>query len=153
MYFRPRESSHARTSNVDGIEPLLPSSPVPVAVSAQTRHIHTNATICPCVHPGCITKAQTRGLCVKHGAKDMCVHRGCTTKAQTRGLCVKHGANDMCVHRGCTTKAHRRGLCVSHGLYTAQSMAKIKICQEPDCTSKVIVRGRCRKHNKALNPT
>jgi hypothetical protein len=117
---------------------------------AQARELcfkHGGSTKGVCLHPGCTTRAAARGLCVKHGgdARPVCGHPGCTTKAKSRGLCVKHGGctKTVCVHPGCTTKAKARGLCFKHGTKG--------VCPVGDCTCKVLIGGRCKKHTKACN--
>jgi hypothetical protein len=86
------------------------------------------------------TKANARGLCVKHGgsSKGVCVYPGCTTKANARGLCVKHGGSSkgVCVHPGCTTKAQARRLCAKHG------GCRKGVRGHPGCTTKAAERTR-----------
>eukprot|EP00729_Bicosta_minor_P021194 gene21194-34999_t len=52
------------------------------------RVFKTYAAICSA--EGCTTKANMRGLCIKHGARGTCKLHGCEAPIRVKGLCFKH---------------------------------------------------------------
>ena len=113
-----------------------PPPPPPTAACALNRNRKT------CAHNGCTSKADQRGLCVKHGGRGKCLTPGCTTNAVgRRGLCTRHGGNGTCSSKGCSSNVYSRGLCKKHG------GLKMTKCTHPSgCISNAVARGRCSKH-------
>jgi len=92
----------------------------------------------PCSEEGCTNKAQSRGVCGRHGGVPTCNEEGCTNKAQSRGLCGRHGGVPTCSEEGCTNKAQSRGVCGRHG--------GVPTCCEEGCTNYAIKGGVCVRH-------
>eukprot|EP00729_Bicosta_minor_P015125 gene15125-biopygen3371 len=71
----------------------------------------------PCSVAGCTTPSARKGLCGKHGGKEICRIAGCTS--QSYGFlktCQKHGGRGYCQHpSGCITPATKYGAnCTKH---------------------------------------
>jgi len=100
----------------------------------------------PCSEEGCTNKAQSRGVCGRHGGRPTCSHEGCTNNAVKGGVCIEHGANrtsKTCSHDGCSNYPRKGGVCVRHG---ANSGAKRKSCSKEGCASIAKTGGVCRRH-------
>eukprot|EP00729_Bicosta_minor_P032543 gene32543-biopygen19293 len=71
----------------------------------------------PCSVVGCTTGVQSKGLCCKHGGKEMCRIAGCTNKNYGfLKTCKTHGGSGYCQHpSGCITPATKYGAnCTKH---------------------------------------
>jgi hypothetical protein len=57
-----------------------------------------------CQHPACTTRAQTRGLCFRHGGRTYTQPYqapDCAAPVLAHGLCSKHGRRLLCPEPGC----------------------------------------------------
>ena len=76
-----------------------------------------------CSHDGCNNLSIKKGLCWRHGAKNLvnrnrCIAEGCNNHVQQGGLCrTHHGAKvkaKFCSFQGCTNQVKRGGMCTRH---------------------------------------
>jgi len=108
----------------------------------------------PCSVEGCINMALRKGVCWRHGAKELVNRKrcgfegGCTNRAVKYGICWIHGAKEFkeqCGIEGCTNFAVRKGVCKRHG---AQNEVRVR-CSFEGCKnlSKTKSRGLCAHHD------
>jgi hypothetical protein len=108
-----------------------------------------------CFLGGCNNQIRVGGVCSRHGAKQIrtCSKEGFTKKAQSRGVCVAHGAKTkLCSHEGCTKQGVRGGKCKDHagaaetfdgscsidGCHNSSAMTKVNkvlVCKRYPCMS------------------
>lgn len=121
-----------------------------------------------CQHLNCFKRAQSAGLCKKHGGGARCQQANCTKSAQggikNGQFCRVHGGGITCLHEGCTKGQQRNGLCYSHGgnrLCTVEGCDKIerssgkctehgggKRCSIPNCSRLIRKNQLCYIHLK-----
>mmetsp|Transcript_39205 Transcript_39205/g.70631 ORF Transcript_39205/g.70631 Transcript_39205/m.70631 type:complete len:246 (-) Transcript_39205:23-760(-) len=100
----------------------------------------------PCSEEGCTNKAQSRGLCGRHGGVPTCSEEGCSSTTKAGGFCWSHGANrtsKTCSRDGCTNIVRKGGVCWSHGANRTRSY---KMCSHEGCISIARTGGVCRRH-------
>lgn len=70
----------------------------------------------PCQYQnGCQKRAQSGGLCKRHGGGKRCGIGGCNKSSQgSDGKCRKHGGGPKCIVHGCTKGIQKRGMCTPH---------------------------------------
>ena len=90
----------------------------------------------PCSHEsGCQKRAQSGGLCKKHGGGRRCLNPSCRKSSQGGGYCRTHGGGKRCKVPNCTKGQQRLGLCYAHG--------GIRMCVVPGCIKKDRGNGYC----------
>ncbi|GMF34760.1 unnamed protein product [Phytophthora lilii] len=92
-----------------------------------------------CTVPGCETKQQSNGKCMRHGGGKRCLASGCGNGAQARGLCKRHGGGARCTVQGCDRSSQSGGLCRTHG--------GGKLCIAPGCKKGAQRNGKCTSHS------
>ena len=96
----------------------------------------------PCSTEGCTSKAQAKGVCVKHGAYGECLKSNCSSNAVKRGrLCFKHTVKLSCADPTCDTpQVLGYFVCIKHGAFG--------YCTTYACiTNAITTRGKCRRHD------
>ncbi|GMF42467.1 unnamed protein product [Phytophthora fragariaefolia] len=91
-----------------------------------------------CSIPGCNTKRQSHGRCMRHGGGKRCAIVGCTNGAQTKGVCKRHGGGARCKFQNCSKSSQSGGFCRTHG--------GGKLCVAPGCTKGAQRHGKCATH-------
>jgi hypothetical protein len=101
-----------------------------------------------CKSVGCLKQAQSKGLCISHGAvHPRCSTPGCLKQAQSKDVCVSHGAVvPRCKSPGCLNQVQSKGVCVQHG-------AVVPRCSTPGCLKGSVKNGVCIVHKPGYVPS
>ncbi len=104
-----------------------------------------------CCFEGCNNQICAGRGCSRHGTKQIrtCSKEGCTKQAQSRGVCVAHGAKTkLCNHEGCTKQVVRGGKCKDHAgpAETFDGSCSIEGCHNSGDMIKVNKVLVCKRH-------